>query len=221
VTDCSNDMRQLTETGRKIEDESFSIIDREAGPHDFPPEQWAIVRRAIHATGDFEFKSLMHFHPGAVASGIAALRKGCPIVVDVKMIAAGLNEQRLGAYGCRVHSHVSDEDVIRVARERNSTRGIEAMRKAHRLGLLNGAIVAVGNAPTALLEVVRLVREENARPALVIGVPVGFVSAVESKEEAMTLEQTPWIISRGRKGSSSIAVAAIHALLLLSAGGAK
>jgi len=213
-------MRQMTGTGRKIEDESFSIIDHEVGPHSIPADQWAVVRRVIHATADFEFKTLMQFHPDAVRCGIEALRKGCPIIVDVKMITAGLNEQRLGAYGCRVHSYISDDDVIATAQEKNSTRAIEAMRKAARLGTLNGAIVAVGNAPTALLETVRLVREENARPALLIGVPVGFVSAAESKEAAIGLEQVPSIVSRGRKGGSSIAVAIIHALLLLSVGGA-
>jgi precorrin-8X/cobalt-precorrin-8 methylmutase len=214
----SNDMRQMTGTGRRIEDESFAIIDREVGPHDFPADQWEVVRRVIHATADFEFKSLMRFHPSAVQRGIEALRKGCPIIVDVKMITAGLNEERLGAYGCRVHSYISDEDVIATAKAKNSTRAIEAMGKAARLGTLDGAIVAVGNAPTALLETVRLVREENARPALVIGVPVGFVSAAESKEAAMGLETVPYIVSRGRKGGSTIAVAIIHALLLLSVG---
>jgi precorrin-8X/cobalt-precorrin-8 methylmutase len=132
------------------------------------------------------------------------------------MIAAGLNETRLAAYGCAVHSFISDEDVIAAARAAGSTRAIEAMRKAHRLGLVDGAIVAIGNAPTALLEVVRLARDEGARPALVIGVPVGFVSAAESKEAALELA-TPFIVARGRKGGSPVAVAVLHALLALSA----
>jgi precorrin-8X/cobalt-precorrin-8 methylmutase len=211
-----NDMRQMTALGRSIEDGSFAIIDQEAGAHDFTPGQWQVVRRIIHATADFEFKTLARFHPDAIAAGISALKRGCPIVVDVKMITAGLNEQRLAAYGCNVHCFISDEDVIETARANNSTRAIEAMRKAHRLGLLDGGLIALGNAPTALLEVVRLVREEGARPALVVGVPVGFVSAAESKEAALGLP-TPFIVVRGRKGGSSIAVAVIHALLLLSA----
>jgi precorrin-8X/cobalt-precorrin-8 methylmutase len=211
-----SDMRQMTELGRSIEDGSFAIIDAEAGPHEFAPAEWQVVRRVIHATADFEFKALMRFSPGAVAAGIAALRGGCPVLVDVKMISAGLNEERLDSYGCSIASHISDEDVIAEAKARNSTRAIEAMRKAHRLGRLDGAVVAIGNAPTALLEVVRLVREEAAKPALVIGVPVGFVSAAESKEAALSLP-TPHIVARGRKGGSPIAVAIIHALLLLSA----
>lgn len=210
-----NDMRQLTPLGRSIEDGSFAIIDQEAGPHDYTPEQWQVVRRIIHATADFEFKTLTRFHPDAIPAGVAALRRGCPIVVDVKMISAGLNEQRLAAYGCKVHCFISDDDVIAEAKARNSTRAIEAMRKAHRLGLLDGGLIALGNAPTALLEVARLVKEEGAKPGLVVGVPVGFVSAAESKEAALALP-TPFIVVRGRKGGSPIAVAIIHALLLLS-----
>ena len=211
-----NDMRQMTALGRSIEDGSFAIIDQEAGTHDFGPAEWQVVRRVIHATADFEFKTLMRFHPEAVRAGVAALQGGCPLLVDVKMIAAGLNEERLSSYGCLVHSFISDEDVIATAKANNSTRAIEAMRKAHRLNLLSGAIVAIGNAPTALLEVARLIREEEARPALIIGVPVGFVSAAESKDVTRELS-SPFIVARGRKGGSPIAVAIIHALLLLSA----
>src|SRR5262249_10175444 len=124
-------------------------------------------------------------------------------------------EERLTSYGCKTHCFISDEDVIAAAKAANSTRAIEAMRKAHKLGLLDGAVVAVGNAPTALIELARLVREENAKPALVIGVPVGFVSAAESKEIALA-SPAPYIVARGRKGGSTIAVAIVHALLLLS-----
>ena len=210
-----NDMRQMTALGRSIEDGSFSIIDQEAGTHDFGPEEWEVVRRVIHATADFEFKTLMRFHPEAVRAGVAALQRGCPLLVDVKMISAGLNEARLSSYGCTVHSFISDDDVIAAAKARNSTRAIEAMKKAHRLGLLDGAVVAIGNAPTALLELARLIREERTKPALIIGVPVGFVSAAESKEVILELS-SPYIVARGRKGGSPIAVAIIHALLLLS-----
>jgi precorrin-8X/cobalt-precorrin-8 methylmutase len=212
----THDMRQMTALGRGIEDQSFAIIDAEIGPHDFPPAEWQVVRRVIHATADFEFQSLMRFGGGAIAAGIQALRGGCPLLVDVRMIAAGLNEQRLAAYGCRVHSFISDEDVIAAAKAHDTTRAVEAMRKAHRVGLLDGAVVAIGNAPTALLEVIRLAREEAARPALVIGVPVGFVSAAESKEALME-SGVRFIAARGRKGGSPIAVAVVHALLMLSA----
>jgi precorrin-8X/cobalt-precorrin-8 methylmutase len=210
-----NDMRQMTALGRNIEAGSFEIVDREVGPHDFPPAEWQVVRRVIHATADFEFKSLLRFHPEAVRAGIAALRSGCRVIVDVKMIAAGLNEDRLRAYGCAVSSRISDDDVIASAKAANSTRAIEAMRKAHQLGELSGAVVAIGNAPTALIELARLVREQGARPALIIGVPVGFVSAAESKQE-IEGAGVPFIVARGRKGGSPIAVAIIHALLMLA-----
>lgn len=212
----TNDMRQMTGLGRNIEDSSFAIIDSEAGPHSFTLDQWEIVRRVIHATADFEYKNLVSFHANALEAGIEALRAGCPILVDVKMIQAGLNEDRLAAYGCVVQSYISDSDVIEMAKKNNSTRAIEAMRKAHRLGKLNGAIVAIGNAPTALLETVRLIKDENAHPAMIIGVPVGFVSAAESKE-ALISQSIPYIVSHGRKGGSTIAVSIIHALLMLSA----
>lgn len=211
-----NDMRQMTALGRSIEDGSFAIIDQEAGTHEFRPDEWEVVRRVIHATADFEFKALMRFHPDAVRAGVAALQGGCPLLVDVKMIAAGLNEERLSSYGCQVYSFISDEDVIATAKTNNSTRAIEAMKKAQRLHVLDGAVVAIGNAPTALLELARLIREEGAKPALIIGVPVGFVSAAESKEVTRELS-TPFIVASGRKGGSPIAVAIIHALLLLSA----
>ena len=211
------DMRQMTALGRRIEDESFTMIDHEVGPHSFAPGEWEVVRRVIHATADFEFKEIMKFHPRAVESGIAALMNGCNIIVDVKMITAGLNEDRLNAYGCKVHSFISDTDVIEEAKAKNSTRAIVAMQKAKRLNLLNGSIIAIGNAPTALIETAQMVREENIKPSLIIGVPVGFVSAAESKEVVLPLD-VPYILSRGRKGGSPIAVAIIHALLLLSKG---
>ena len=215
-TATTDDMRQMTALGRKIEEESFSIIDKEVGPHSFSPAEWNVVRRVIHATADFEFKDLMRFSPDAVQAGSKALQSGCPILVDVKMITVGLNEQRLSAYGCTVSNHISDEDVIAEAKAKGSTRAIEAMRKAQRLGKLTGSIIAVGNAPTALLEVVRMVKEEGVKPALVVGVPVGFVSAAESKEAVLGLKDVPYIVAKGRKGGSPIAVAILHALLYVS-----
>jgi precorrin-8X/cobalt-precorrin-8 methylmutase len=211
----TNDMRQLTALGRRIEDESFAIIDREVGAHALSPSAWQVVRRVIHATADFEFLHLVHVHPEAVAAGIAALRAGRPVIADVKMIAAGVSEERLAAHGSALRSYISDDDVIAAARAAGSTRAIESMKKAHRLGELDGAIVAIGNAPTALLELVRLAREEDARPALVVGVPVGFVSAAESKD-ALLASGLPSIVARGRKGGSPVAVAILHALLLLT-----
>ncbi|MGD0961586.1 MAG: precorrin-8X methylmutase [Methylomonas sp.] len=207
---------QLTQAGRQIEQDSFAIVDREAGAHAYTDEQWQIVRRMIHATADFDFNGLTEFSPTATSAGIAAILDGASIIADVEMISVGLSRPRLSHFGVNAYQFIADADVIEEARRVNSTRAVQAMRKAQRLGLLNGAIIAVGNAPTALLEVVRLIREEQLRPALIVGMPVGFVSAAESKQALGELEHTPWIITRGRKGGSTLVVAAIHALLSLA-----
>lgn len=217
--DLPDEMRQATSLGRRIEDESFAIIDAEVGAHAFGPREWPVVRRVIHATGDLEFRERMRFSPGAVEAGVAALRRGAPVVADVKMILAGLSEERLARFGSRAHCFISDPDVVEEARRAGTTRAVVAMRRAAAAGVLDGALVAVGNAPTALLELVRLVREEGARPALVIAVPVGFVSAAASKELAAEAP-VPSIAARGRKGGSTIAVAVLHALLAAAAEGA-
>ncbi|QXP91534.1 precorrin-8X methylmutase [Methylococcus capsulatus] len=214
----SNDSvtEQLTEAGRRIEHDSFAIVDAEAGAHAYGPEQWQVVRRMIHATADFEFNGLTRFHPEAIAAGIRAIRSGAPIVADVEMICVGLSRPRLDHFGMSVHQFIADPDVIAGARAENTTRAVQAMRKARSAGLLHGGIVAIGNAPTALLEVVRTIREEGLRPALIVGMPVGFVAAAESKAETAALDSVPWIVTEGRKGGSTLVVAALHALLALA-----
>jgi precorrin-8X/cobalt-precorrin-8 methylmutase len=208
---------QLTAAGRAIEHDSFAIIDAEVGPHDYSAEQWPLVRRMIHANADFDFNGLTAFHPDVMRAGLAAVLRGAtPIVADVEMICVGLSRPRLAHFGMTTHHYISDPDVIERARAEGTTRAVQAMRKAHREGTLSGAIVGIGNAPTALIEVVRLIREEGARPALIVGMPVGFVSAAESKALLMTLEDIPWVAIRGRKGGSTLVVAAIHALLGLA-----
>jgi precorrin-8X/cobalt-precorrin-8 methylmutase len=208
---------QLTSAGAAIEHDSFAIIDREVAHHDYTAEQWPLVRRMIHATADFEFNGLTRFHPDAMRAGMeAVLRGGATLVADVEMICVGLSKPRLAHFGITTHQFISDDDVIAQAKAEGTTRAVQAMRKAHRLGLLSGAIVGVGNAPTALIEVVRLINEEGVRPALVIGMPVGFVSAQESKELLAAQNTVPWIITSGRKGGSTLVVAALHAVLSLA-----
>jgi precorrin-8X/cobalt-precorrin-8 methylmutase len=208
---------QLTRAGQAIEHDSFAIIDAEVGPHAYTEAQWPIVRRMIHANADFDFNGLTDFHPDAVTAAIEAmLRGGTPVVADVEMICSGLSQPRLGHFGMRTHQFISDADVIERAKLDDTTRAVQAMRKAHELGLLDGAIVGIGNAPTALIELVRLIREEGVRPALVVGMPVGFVSAAESKDLMAGLDEVPWIVIRGRKGGSTLVVAALHALLALA-----
>ena len=205
---------QLTAAGRAIEHDSFSIIDAEAGPHDYTAEQWPLVRRMIHANADFDFNGLTAFHPDAMRAGLAAVLKlDTPVVADVEMICVGLSAPRLAHFGMTTHHYISDPDVIELAHDLGTTRAVQSMRKAHRLGRLDGAIIGIGNAPTALLEVIRLIREEGVKPALIVGMPVGFVSAAESKDLLMTVDNVPWITIKGRKGGSTLVVAAIHALL--------
>lgn len=208
---------QLTAAGRAIEHDSFAVIDREVTSHNYSASQWPIVRRMIHANADFDFNGLTDFHPQAVEAGVAVvLARKTRVVADVEMICVGLSAPRLGHFGMATHQFISDADVIENAKTEGTTRAVQAMRKAHRLGLINGAIVGIGNAPTALIELVRLIHEEGARPALVVGMPVGFVSAAESKD-LMALESlVPWVVIRGRKGGSTLVVAAIHALLGLA-----
>lgn len=217
MTTANTVTEQLTAAGRAIEHDSFAIIDREVGPHAYRPEQWPLVRRMIHANADFEFNGLTAFHPAAMSAGLARILAGdTPLVADVEMICVGLSAPRLAHFGIHTHQFISDPDVIAAARAEDTTRAVQAMRKAWRLGLLDGAIIGIGNAPTALIEVVRLIREEGLRPALVIGMPVGFVAAAESKDLLMEIDTVPWIAIRGRKGGSTLVVAAVHALLGLA-----
>ena len=218
MTNSANTItEQLTAAGRAIEHDSFAIIDAEAGPHDYTAEQWPLVRRMIHANADFEFNGLTAFHPDAMQAGLAAVLRGnTPVVADVEMICVGLSRPRLAHFGMSTHHYISDPDVIERAHAEGTTRAVQAMRKAHREGKLDGAIVGIGNAPTALIEVIRLIREEGAKPALIVGMPVGFVSAAESKDLLMTIDDIPWVAIKGRKGGSTLVVAAIHALLGLA-----
>jgi precorrin-8X/cobalt-precorrin-8 methylmutase len=194
-----------------IEAESFRIIADELGEHSFSPDEFAVVQRAIHSTADFDFARTLRFAPGAIRSGIEAIRGGRSIVADVQMIQAGINKPGLKKFGGEVHCFISDDDVVAAAKEAGLTRAIMSMRKAAKQ--LPGAIYSIGNAPTALLELVKLA--DTARPALVVGVPVGFVSAAESKEE-LSRTQLPFITALGRKGGTPVAVSIVNALIRLA-----
>jgi precorrin-8X/cobalt-precorrin-8 methylmutase len=195
-----------------IEAESFRIIDREAGAHSFDAREWPVVRRIVHTTGDFDFVRGTAFAPGAIASGIAALKEGAGVLCDTNMVLAGVNKARLAHHGSSIACHVADGSVARAAQEAGITRSIVALRR----GVDEGCrIFLIGNAPTALFELLRLAREGRVRPALVVGVPVGFVGAAESKE-ALYASDLPFIVCRGRKGGSAIAAAVLNALLILA-----
>lgn len=204
----------LVKAGREIERESFRIIDEEMGRHSFPGDQWQIIRRVIHTTGDFDYSHRVCFTPDAISRGMEALGKGAPIYADTRMIQAGLSPWRLEWHGNEVICPASNPQSRDAAEKSGLTRTLAAFRScAHSL---NGAVVAIGNAPTALLEVIRLIREEGVRPGLVIGVPVGFVQAEESKSALAQVPEQPSITVSGRKGGSSVAVAILHALLELA-----
>lgn len=197
----------------EIERESFKTILAEMGPHSFSAFELPIVQRVIHATADFDYAHLLRFSPNAIENGIQALRSGCRLICDVRMIAAGVSRARLERLGCPVLCQVDDAQVAELARQSGGTRSEAAMR---RFGAdLSGAVVAIGNAPTALLEVLRLYETEAIRPALVVGVPVGFVNAAESKQ-LMTQSALDYITTDGRKGGSTVAVAILNALLRLA-----
>ena len=201
----------------EIEAESFRIIDAEVGAHPWSSAEWPVVRRVIHTSADFDYARSMFFSANAVAKGMDALRHGRGIVTDTTMALSGIAKYRLERFGIRSACFVADGDVAAAAHEAGVTRSIMAMRKAA-ADPANGVFV-IGNAPTALFELLRLVREETFRPNLIIGLPVGFVGAAESKDrlifEASEMGM-PFITNRGRKGGSNVAAAVVNALLLLA-----
>ncbi len=204
----------ITQRGQSIEDKSMEIIECEIGPHPYSQDEWTIVKRVIHSTADFDFAraNKIIFHKQAIESGISALKNGCSIIVDVNGVAGLLNKDNLSKFGNNVVCSISDSQVVAEAKRLNKTRAQTAMRLGAKQ--IDGGIVAIGNAPTALQEVIQMVRERVARPALVVGIPVGFVCAAESKEE-LVATQIPHITNIGRKGGSPCAAAVINALYII------
>ncbi len=199
-----------------IEAESFRIIDDEAGSHPFDPMTWSIVRRMIHTTADFEYIQSIRFHPEAVARGISAIRSGKTIVTDTQMAAAGIRQGLLDEFGGRKTCLIGDPEVAAAARNTGETRARLAVDAA--VEMMADGIYVVGNAPTALLRLIELIQNGQARPALVIGLPVGFVNAAESKALLLTVNQ-PYITNVGRKGGSAVAASVVNALGILAGKG--
>ena len=193
-----------------IEKRSFEIITRLLGDRELDPENELVIKRVIHTSADFDYADNLVFSPHAVSRGIAALREGCDIVTDTQMAKAGINKTILGQLGGEVHCFMADGDVAAEARERGITRAMVSMERAAELE--KPCIFAIGNAPTALVSLHRLMEEGKLRPALVVAVPVGFVNVVESKELILASE-APHIVARGRKGGSSVAAAICNAML--------
>lgn len=205
-------MKYITHPG-DIERESMAIIEKNTpGLANWPIMEQAIVKRIVHTTGDFNIAPLVKIHPRAVASGLEAIHQGCTVFTDVNMVLAGLNKKKLAQFGIRTACRISDPDIAAEAAKTGRTRAMIAMQRA---GTLTGDIVIIGNAPTALFTLCKLIDTGAARPALVIGTPVGFVGASESKELLVALDKVPYITIAGTRGGSTIAAAIMNALLYM------
>lgn len=198
---------------QEIEKRSFQIITEELGDVPLIPGTEPIVKRCIHTSADFDYAKNLVFSPGVVEKALSAIRNGACIVTDTQMGKAGINKQRLAQYGGEVFCFMSDEDVAQAARQNGTTRATASMDKA--AALRRPLIFAVGNAPTALVRLYELIQEGRIKPELIIGVSVGFVNVVQSKELILSLEHTPYIVARGRKGGSNIAACICNALLYM------
>jgi precorrin-8X/cobalt-precorrin-8 methylmutase len=205
----------MSERAFDIEKRSFEMIDAEVGKHQYDEMQWTIVRRVVHATADFDFatgKGMIVFHPHALESAFSAIKKRCAVVSDVDMVLAAINKKSLTDLGLRPLCYISDPSLAEMARKTGKTRSELAMR--HAAKEIDGGIVVIGNAPTALYELIHMIQEGIVKPALVVGIPVGFVSAPESKADLAKLD-VPFITNSGRKGGSPAASSIMNAIMLL------
>ena len=194
-----------------IEMRSFELITREL-PHPIEEQLAPIIKRVIHTTADFEYADTLCFSPNVLEKALAAIRSGATIVTDTTMAMSGINKRMLAKHGGKVCCFIADEDVAAAAKKNGTTRSAESMKKA--ASIEGPVIFAIGNAPTALIELHDMVQEKRITPALVIGVPVGFVNVVQSKELIMETD-VPYIVARGRKGGSNVAAAICNALIYL------
>ncbi|SCK00746.1 Cobalt-precorrin-8X methylmutase [uncultured Eubacterium sp.] len=193
----------------QIEAKSFEIIGEILGDKELDPRYEAVIKRCIHTSADFEYADSMYFTDGVIDKIQEAIKKGAYIVTDTTMARAGINKKRIEKYGGDVLCFIGDEDVAAEAKERGVTRSLVSMEKASRLD--RPVIFAIGNAPTALISIYDLVKAGKLSPVAVIGVPVGFVNVVESKE-LLIGSGVPCIAARGRKGGSNIAAAIVNAI---------
>ena len=200
----------------EIEALSFKIIDQEAGSHHFSSEQWQVVRRMIHTSADFEYKNSVRFHPQALRAGLDAIGQGKVLFTDTNMARVGIRKKELSRFGAEVKCYISDDHVRRIAADTGVTRASAAVDAA--IDKISGGIYVVGNAPTALLRLIELVKGKKVSPALIIGLPVGFVNAAEAKAALMELD-LPYISNIGRKGGSNVAASVVNALAIMAAEG--
>ena len=198
-----------------IETRSFEIITSELGDRILDPENELVIKRCIHTSADFDYADNLFFSEHAVSRTVEALKSGVSIVTDTNMAKAGINKRVLGRFGGEVLNYMADPDVAAEAKERGITRSAVCMERGAALG--KPLIYAVGNAPTALIRLYEMLEEGSmVTPALIVGVPVGFVNVVESKELILSRTDVPYIVARGRKGGSNIAACICNALLYLA-----
>ena len=197
----------------EIENRSMEIIAPYLKDLKLTEEETKVYSRMIHAAGDVEYAPIIRIHPKAIYTAKAAIKGGCNIYTDVEMVRTGINKRTLSKFGGEVFCKVADEEIKQLAQNEGITRSMAAMRTFGKA--LNEAVVAIGNAPTALFEVLRLVRDEDIRPAVIVGIPVGFVGAADSKKALTDQSQVPYITVEGTKGVSPIAVAAINAIIYM------
>ncbi|MCT4593024.1 MAG: precorrin-8X methylmutase [Anaeromicrobium sp.] len=205
-------MDNYVKTPHLIEEKSFEIITEELGDKTFPEEIGRIVKRVIHTTADFEYADITIISDGAIEAAKEAVKKGYNIVTDTNMAKSGINKRILKSFGGEVRCFIADEDVAKRAKEEKTTRAMAAMNKA--IEDETNKIFVIGNAPTALFKLKEHMEAGRVKPALIIGVPVGFVGAAESKEELEKLD-VPYITIRGRKGGSTVAAAIMNAILYM------
>lgn len=198
----------------EIEKRSFEIITEELDGRTFPEYEELVVKRVIHTSADFDYADNLRFSEGVVQKAIAAILDGACIVTDTQMAKSGINKKTLSKYGGEVFCYIADEDVAKEASERGVTRSSICMEKAARMQKETGKklIFAIGNAPTALVSLHELIEKGELKPELIIGVPVGFVNVVASKELIMNMD-VPYIVAAGRKGGSNIAAAICNAIM--------
>jgi precorrin-8X/cobalt-precorrin-8 methylmutase len=198
---------------RDIEAESFRRIEALVGAHNLPPAVWFVVRRMIHTTADLDYLQTVRVHPEAIAAGVEALRQGKPLLTDTRMLLAGIGSGRLDRLGVKPFCLTADPEVGKEAVRQGTTRAAAALEAA--LPRLAGGIVAIGNAPTALLRLLELLEAGAPPPALVVGLPVGFVNAAEAKE-LLNRQNYPFITALGPKGGSAVAAAVVNALAIMA-----
>lgn len=196
----------------EIENRSFEIITKELGNRVLDEDKAPIIKRVIHTTADFEYADTLSFSEHVVEETLEAIIRGACIVTDTQMGKSGINKKALANYGGEVFCFMSDEDVANIAKQNGTTRATASMDKASRLE--KELIFAIGNAPTALVRLYELMEEGKINPALIIGVPVGFVNVVQSKE-LIIKSGHPYIVARGRKGGSNVAASICNALLYM------